>query len=111
MFDIDLLKMTDQEIEDMCDVIKFLARASIWKILKLFVQDPYNYKKRNELLDAAKLSNITKDKNFLIENNIITEHGSYYKYYSINNPERYYQITQDIKNMIFEFKNKRYYRN
>lgn len=114
MFELKLLEMTDHEIDDLCEVIKYLARPSHWKILRTLLKKQRDcigsFVTRKELLDVTGLTNVTKDMNFLIENNIIQAQRTYRIEYYLNPDKAYDKMTQNALDLILEYKNKRDYR-
>ena len=110
MFYENLLEMTDEEINQMCEVAKFLSRPSIWKILRAQFKSPDKGLTRDELLKETKLTNVTKDTQFLIENEIICKDFNYDGMrFRIKNIEKYIALENDFKNLALEFKNSRDY--
>lgn len=110
MFNANLLEMTDEEINEMCEVAKFLSRPSIWKILRAQFLAPNEGKTREELMEITNLTNVTKDTNFLMENELICKDVRYDGMrFKIVNVEKYLEMGDNFKNLIIEFKNKRDY--
>lgn len=110
MLGINLLEMNDEEINEMCEVAKFLSRPSIWKILQAQFKSPNEGKTREELMKITGLTNVTKDTKFLIENELIRKDVRYdgMRFY-IENIEKYVDMGNGFKELVLDFKNKRNY--
>lgn len=116
MFGLNLLEMTNEEIDDMCDVIKYLGRPSHWKILRALLDNLVDanatsrFLRRKDLLNVTGLTNVTKDMKFLIENDLVIVEGTFFKSYRLKSPETFDKMIQNAKDLVFEYKNQRDYR-
>lgn len=108
MFGVDLEKMTDKEIDDICDVIKHLGRPSVFKILRECIRntDKEHYYTRSELNKIAGLTNVNKDKKFLVEHGLLKEIGENHKFYIFENSEKTTILAQCSKAILLKFNNK-----
>lgn len=113
MIALKLLEMTDKEIDDMCDVIKYLGRPSHWKILRALLKNQVDmnatsiFLRRKDLLNATGLTNVTKDMNFLIANDLVIVQGTFFKSYCLKSPETFDKMIQNAEDLVFKYKNQR----
>ena len=115
MITLDLLNMSNAEIENMCDVIKKLTRVSHWKVLKALLEEEQKteslgYLTRQQLKDITDNTNVDEDIKFLVQHGLIKETCHYPKTYRIGNTELIAFQTECLQNLCVKYHDKPYYR-